>query len=105
MILPYFPYEEMPQFPGGDRAMLTYISDKIRYPRTGLLGRRTGTVIVSFIVGKDGIIRDVNVKRELHPVLDAEAVRVIKEMPDWVPGKQDGKPVPVIYTLPIKFSK
>lgn len=104
-ILPYFPYHEMPQFPGGNWAMRNYLSNKIRYPKTGLLGRRTGTVIVTFIVGKDGTIKDVKVKQELHPVLDAEAVRVVEGMPEWEPGKTDGRPVPVRYNLPITFSK
>lgn len=95
--------EQMPQFPGGDSELLKYISTSIRYPRESLDKGEEGRVICSFIVTRDGLIRDPEVLRSVAPLLDTEALRVINNMPRWSPGKQRGKAVAVKYTVPITF--
>lgn len=94
--------EEMPQFPGGNEAMQKYIAENLKYPKTAIKGEQ-GRVIVSFVVNKRGKVGDVKLIRSVSPELDAEAVRVIQDMPDWIPGKQRGKAVNVRYTIPIVF--
>jgi TonB family protein len=95
--------EEMPQFPGGEEAMISWIAQNIRYPEKAKQEGIRGMVAVSFVVGKTGKVSDVKAVRSVHPLLDAEAVRVIREMPDWKPGTQRGKAVDVKYTVPVKF--
>ena len=94
--------EEMPQFPGGNEAMQKYIAENLKYPKTAIKGEQ-GRVIVSFVINKRGKVGDVKLIRSVSPELDAEAVRVIQDMPDWIPGKQRGKAVNVRYTIPIVF--
>lgn len=94
--------EEMPQFPGGNEAMQKYIAENLKYPKTATKGEQ-GRVIVSFVINKRGKVGDVKLIRSVSPELDAEAVRVIQDMPDWIPGKQRGKAVNVRYTIPIVF--
>ena len=94
--------EEMPQFPGGNEAMQKYIAENLKYPKTAIKGEQ-GRVIVSFVINKRGKVGDVKLIRSVSPELDAEAVRVIQDMPDWIPGKQKGKAVNVRYTIPIVF--
>lgn len=94
--------EEMPQFPGGNEAMQKYIAENLKYPKTAIKGEQ-GRVIVSFVINKRGKVDDVKLIRSVSPELDAEAVRVIQDMPDWIPGKQRGKAVNVRYTIPIVF--
>jgi len=94
--------EEMPQFPGGNEAMQKYIAENLKYPKTAIKGEQ-GRVIVSFVINKRGKVGDVKLIRSVSPELDAEAVRVIQGMPDWIPGKQRGKAVNVRYTIPIVF--
>lgn len=94
--------EEMPQFPGGNEAMQKYIAENLKYPKTAIKGEQ-GRVIVSFVVNKRGKVGDVKLIRSVSPELDAEVVRVIQDMPDWIPGKQRGKAVNVRYTIPIVF--
>ena len=94
--------EEMPEFPGGERALLEHLS-KIEYPDFEREANIQGTVYVSFIVEKDGSINDVIVLKSVSPNLDKLALERIKSMPRWKPGKQRGKAVRVKYTLPIRF--
>lgn len=95
--------EEMPHFPGGEQALMKWLSENIRYPVIAQENGIQGRVICQFVVNTDGSIVDIQVVRGVHPSLDEEAVRVIKSMPKWVPGKQRGKPVRVRFTLPINF--
>ncbi|TXK33737.1 hypothetical protein FVR03_18945 [Pontibacter qinzhouensis] len=99
----YYPFEQMPQFPGGDQAMFQYINRKIKFPKSALKAKAFGTVLATFIVGADGIVRDIEIGQSVHPDIDMEVIRVISLMPPWQPGKQDGRPVPVRYNIPIKF--
>ena len=95
--------EQMPTFSGGDAALMKYLSENIKYPKAAEKAGEQGRVVVNFIVEKDGAISNVNVVRSVTPTLDAEAVRVIKAMPKWVPGKQDGQSVRVKYNVPVSF--
>ena len=95
--------EQMPTFSGGDAALMKYLSENIKYPKAAEKAGEQGRVVVNFIVEKDGAISNVNVVRSVTPTLDAEAVRVIKAMPKWVPGKQDGQFVRVKYNVPVSF--
>ena len=99
----YVVVEQMPAFPGGDAALMKYLSENIKYPEAAEKAGEQGRVVVNFIVEKDGAISNVNVVRSVTPTLDAEAVRVIKAMPKWVPGKQDGQSVRVKYNVPVSF--
>ncbi|MBQ3998348.1 MAG: energy transducer TonB [Paludibacteraceae bacterium] len=96
--------ESMPEFPGGQQALFKYLSDNIKYPVIAQENGIQGRVICQFTVNKDGSIVDIEVVRSGgDPSLDKEAVRVIKSMPKWKPGKQRGKPVRVKYTVPVSF--
>ena len=95
--------ENKPEYPGGDAALMKYISENIKYPVIAQENGIQGRVICQFVVNKDGSIVDITVVRGVDPSLDKEAVRVIKSMPTWKPGKQRGKAVRVKYTLPIVF--
>ena len=100
---PFDVVEEMPQFPGGAAALMQYLSKNIRYPEEAHKNNIQGRVIVNFIVETDGSITEAKVTRSIHPLLDAEALRVINAMPKWNPGMQGGKPVRVKYTVPVTF--
>ena len=95
--------EQMPQFVGGDKELMSYLSKNIKYPVIAQETGVQGTVTLRFVVGKDGNIKDVTILRSLDPSCDKEAVRVVKSMPQWIPGKQNGIPVAVYYTIPVKF--
>ena len=95
--------EEMPQFPGGAPKLMEYLSKNIRYPKETMEANKQGRVIVTFVIGKDGSISDARVAKSVDEALDAEALRVISSMPNWTPGKQNGKAVNVKYTVPITF--
>lgn len=95
--------EVMPQYPGGQIAMMKYIMENMKYPKQAMKEGIQGRVAVSFIVEKDGSISDVKPILSVHPLLNKEAVRVVKSMPKWTPGKQNGKPVRVRFNLPIMF--
>ncbi len=96
--------ESMPEFPGGQQALFKYLSDNIKYPVIAQENGIQGRVICQFTVNKDGSIVDIEVVRSGgDPSLDKEAVRVIKTMPKWKPGKQRGKPVRVKFTVPVSF--
>lgn len=94
--------EQMPQFPGGDSKLMKYISENIKYPETdeGV----DGQVIVQFVVTKTGEVGDVKIVRHLHPKFDAEAVRVVKSLPKFIPGRMNGAAVDVWYILPVRFN-
>lgn len=96
--------EEMPQYPGGIEAMMTFLRDNLKYPAEPAEQNIQGRVIVQFVVDKDGNVTNPTVKRSVDPQLDAEALRVVKAMPKWTPGKVGGKAVNVKYTLPVTFA-
>ncbi len=95
--------EQKPLFPGGDKAMYKWLNDNIIYPAAASEEGVQGKVTVQFIVEKDGSISHVQVVRGKHPALDAEAARVIRKMPRWTPGRNNGQPVRVTYHLPVQF--
>ena len=96
--------ESMPEFPGGQQAMMKYIGENIKYPVIAQENGIQGRVICQFVIEKDGKVTDIQVVRSSgEPSLDKEAVRVINSMPKWKPGKQRGKPVRVKYTIPVNF--
>lgn len=95
--------EDMPEFPGGKKAMLNYLMNNIKYPENPRKEKISGTVYVQFLIKKDGSIGKSKVLRGVNKELDAEALRVVKAMPKWEPGKQSGKAVDVIMNIPIKF--
>lgn len=99
----YKSVEQMPRFPGGEAEMMKYLSQNIQYPANAAKNDIQGRVILQFVVEKDGQIGEVKVVRSVDPELDAEAVRVVKSMPNFEPGRQDGKPVSVWYTIPVMF--
>ena len=93
----------MPTFPGGMVAMHEFLSSNIEYPTECAENNIQGKVIVRFTVFKDGSVGDVGLSRSVHPLLDAEAMRVVKLLPNWNPGMLDGQPVNVWYEFPISF--
>ena len=93
----------MPSFPGGVNALLAYLTNNVKYPRQAEKKNIQGRVICQYIVEADGSISNVSVLKGIHPLCDAEAVRVIQNMPKWNPGIENGKKVRVKYTLPITF--
>lgn len=95
--------EEQPSFPGGQGALMQWLHDNIKYPVIAAENGIEGRVIVQFVVSKSGSISNVNVVRGVDPSLDKEAVRVVSNMPNWTPGKQNGTTVNVRYTLPVTF--
>lgn len=99
----YTAVDEMPKFPGGEKALLQFLRDNVKYPEAEAKKGIQGRVICSFTITKEGKIANPKVVRGIDPALDAEAIRVIESMPDWTPGKQKGKLVNVKYTVPINF--
>ena len=95
--------EEMPSFPGGNGALMSYLNSNVKYPVVAQENGVQGRVIISFVVERDGSISDVKVARSVDPSLDREAQRVVKSMPRWTPGKQNGQTVRVKYTVPVVF--
>lgn len=95
--------EVMPQYPGGMPELMEYLAKNIKYPVQAQKKGIEGRVTVRFIVEKDGSISNVTVVRHIHPLLDKEAVRVIKAMPKWSPGMLNGKPVRVKFNIPVAF--
>jgi len=94
--------DQMPEFPGGIDSFYQYLSKVITYPEIGTIDVN-GIVLIEFVIEKDGSISNVIAKQKLYPEFDAEAIRVIQNSPKWIPGKQLGKPVRVLYQIPIKF--
>lgn len=99
----YDAVDEMPSFPGGLNGLMTFLAQNMVYPVTAQENGVQGRVTVSFVVETDGSITDVKVARSVDPFLDREAMRIVKAMPKWTPGKKDGKPVRVKYTVPVVF--
>ena len=95
--------EQMPQYKGGDQALMDYLNKSIKYPVIAEENGIQGRVVCTFVVERDGSISDVKVVRSVDPSLDKEAVRVLKAMPKWIPGKQNGSAVRVKFTLPVTF--
>ena len=95
--------EQMPSFPGGPSALMKYLSENIKYPVVAQENGVQGRVVVSFVVERDGSITDVKVARSVDPSLDREAMRVVRSMPHWNPGKQNGSAVRVKYNVPVSF--
>jgi TonB family protein len=96
--------EEMPEYPGGQDAMMNYMISSIKYPAEAMKKKIVGTVYVSFIVEKDGSVTHVKVIRGIGGGCDEESIRVVKEMPKWIPGKQKGKTVRCQFNLPVKYA-
>ena len=101
---PFNVVEDMPAFPGGMEAMSQFISSNIKYPADAKKQKVDGRVLVKFVVEKDGSITEVKVIKPAFPSLDAEAIRVVKAMPKWKPGYQNGQAVRVQFAMPINFS-
>lgn len=101
--LPFRVVEDMPEFPGGDEALMKYLQRNLSYPEMASRTGTQGTVYVNFEVDKQGWIKDVTVLRGIGGGCDEEAIRVVKAMPQWTPGMQRGKAVRVLITLPVKF--
>lgn len=98
--------EEMPKFKGGDAKLMEFLMMNMKYPESAIKAKQQGRAIVGFVVGKDGTVSDVYIEKSTgYDVLDNEAMRVVKSMPAWEPGKQKGKPVNVKYFVPITFSQ
>ena len=95
--------EQMPSFPGGDAELMKYLNTHIKYPVVAEENGIQGRVIATFVVERDGSISDVKVIKSVDPSLDKEAIRVLKSMPKWIPGKQNGSAVRVKYTVPVTF--
>ena len=96
--------EEMPEFNGGQLAMMEFLMNNMKYPQAAVKAKQQGKAIVGFVVRKDGTVSDVHITKSAgHTVLDEEAIRVVKTMPAWKPGKQKGEPVNVKYSVPITF--
>lgn len=95
--------EQMPEFPGGTEKLMIFIKKELKYPQEAYKNGVQGRVYVQFIVDIDGSIIDVKVIRGVDQLLDEEAIRIIKLMPKWKPGKQNGTPVKVSMTVPVTF--
>lgn len=100
---PFHTVEQMPMFPGGEGEMNKFIAENLKYPIVAQEAGIQGRVTIRFVVTKTGAISDVSVMRGIDPSCDKEAMRVVKLMPNWIPGKQNGLNVPVYFTLPIVF--
>ncbi|MCI6209234.1 MAG: energy transducer TonB [Prevotellaceae bacterium] len=95
--------EQMPSFPGGNTALMKFLNENIHYPVVAQENGVQGRVVVSFVVERDGHITDVQIARSVDPSLDKEAQRVVKSMPKWIPGKQNGSAVRVKFNVPVSF--
>ncbi len=95
--------EDMPEYPGGMEAMMKFVAENLKYPQQMQKEKVEGRVLLSFVVEKDGSVTNIEEVKSPHPVLTEEAIRVVKLMPKWKPGKQDGKEVRVQFNLPITF--
>lgn len=95
--------EQEPQFPGGMEELMKFIKRNLVYPQKATDMGIEGRVTVRFVVNKNGDVSDIEILRGLDPVCDKEAMRVIRMMPKWIPGRQNGRAVPVYYTVPIVY--
>ena len=94
----------MPSFVGGPTAMFRWINEHLQYPEEAMNKGIKGRVVASFYVEKDGTIGNVEIEKSVHPLLDNETIRLLKSMPKWIPGTQDGSPVRVKYTVPLTYN-
>jgi protein TonB len=101
---PYAVVEQMPEFPGGEAALQRYLKNSIKYPNIAMENGIQGKVYVGFVVERNGSISNVRIARGVDASIDKEAMRVIRLMPKWIPGKQNGEPVRVSFTAPINFA-
>lgn len=99
----YDKVDEQPQFPGGQLEMYSYLAQNIKYPADAEKNKQQGQVLVNFVVNTDGSISDIKVVKSVCESLDNEAIRIVKTMPKWTPGKQNGKAVNTRYSLPITY--
>ncbi len=99
----YIRVERLPEFPGGPNALNKFLRDNITYPSSALIRKVSGVVHVSFIIDINGKVENVKIAKSVDPAIDMEAIRVVRLMPVWSPGKRHGKPVKVLLTLPIRF--
>lgn len=97
-------YSYVEHMPEPNFNLSKYLSESISYPEKARIDNLEGKVVLKFVVNKKGKVGNVTIKKSASPELDAEAIRVVREMPDWKPAKLHGKPVDVYYTLPIKFT-
>lgn len=100
----YTVVQQQPEFPGGMSKLNQYFKKNLRYPQSARESRLEGKIFVTFIVNEQGNIEDARVLRSFDPEMDTEAVRLIQEMPTWIPGKQNGKPVNCRFNLPVNFA-
>lgn len=96
--------EQKPEFPGGDSALMKYIVENFEYPDVPTKNSTQSKIYVQFVIDKSGKVTDVELLRGIEPFLDNEALRVVKTMPDWIPGKQNGKPVAVVFVVPLNIN-
>jgi periplasmic protein TonB len=101
--VPFYKVEEKPLFVGGDKALLIFLGKNTKYPPTAKEAGIQGKVYIEFIIDKNGFVTDAKIARSVHPLLDKEALRVVKSMPKWKPGLQGGKKVSVNFHVPINF--
>ncbi len=95
--------EQVPEFPGGEDALILFIQNNVKYPLYAIENKIEGTVIVQFVVEEDGSIGPIEITKGIKGGCDEEAIRIVKSMPKWKPGKQAGKTVRVWYTIPVTF--
>ena len=100
---PVYGVEQMPEFPGGEAELLKFIQENLHYPTSASEMGVEGRVTIRFVVSKTGEVTNVEVIRGLEPMCDKEAIRVVKLMPKWIPGRQNGRNVPVYFTLPVLY--
>lgn len=101
--LVYHKVDQMPEFPGGQQALFLFLAQNLQYPAECMDNSIQGKVIIKCVIKKDGSIGRIEVVRSVDPLLDKEAIRVVKLFPKFIPGRKDGKPVNVWYTMPIMF--
>ena len=97
--------EVMPEFPGGTQALFKFISENLEYPQHAIDGQIEGRVVVQFVVDKTGKVGNIQVVRSIDKLLDQAAIDVVRALPAWKPGMQNGQPVNVRYTLPVSFKR
>ena len=95
--------DQMASYPGGTPALMDFLKENIKYPEQAEREGIEGRVVAGFIVEKDGSVSNIEILKSVHPLLDAEVIRVLSLMPNWIPGRQNGQPVRVKYSLPITF--
>lgn len=99
----YVKVDKMPEFPGGQVALVKYLSKNIKYPVESKKNKVKGKVVVSFVIDKIGKVTNAKIVKSLNEECDKEALRVISSMPDWIPGEKNGQKVDVLFSLPINF--